>query len=65
MAAGRLLAEEAGGRVSDMKGQPHRFGASHLLVDNGRIHEQMLEIFGEVFQGRFRVPVPEIRVERS
>src|SRR6476469_434206 len=65
MAAGRLLAEEAGGRVSDMKGRPHRFGASHLLVDNGRIHEQMLEIFGEVFQGRFRVPVPEIRVERS
>ena len=47
-----------------MKGQPHRFGASHLLVDNGRIHEQMLEIFSEVFQGRFRVPVPEIRVER-
>ena len=60
MAAGRLLAEEAGGRVSDMEGKPHRFGAPHLLVDNGHIHDQVVQIFGEVFQGRYRVPMPMI-----
>ena len=60
MAAGRLLVAEAGGRVSDMNGEPHRFGAPHVLADNGRIHGQLLEIFGEVFQGRFRVPMPAI-----
>jgi myo-inositol-1(or 4)-monophosphatase len=63
MAAGRLLVEEAGGRVSDMEGQTHSFAAPHLLVDNGKIHEQMIEIFAEVFQGKFRVPVPLIQAE--
>jgi myo-inositol-1(or 4)-monophosphatase len=58
MAAGRLLVEEAGGRVSDMEGQPHQFSSAHLLVDNGHLHEPMLQIFGEVFQGKFRVPMP-------
>jgi myo-inositol-1(or 4)-monophosphatase len=60
MAAGRLLVEEAGGRVSDMEGKPHQFSLAHLLVDNGHIHEQMLQIFGEVFQGNYRVPMPAI-----
>ena len=63
MAAGRLLVEEAGGRVSDMRGRPHRFGAPHLLVDNGHIHDPMLQIFDEVFQGKFRVPMPAIQAE--
>src|SRR6476469_5283022 len=37
MAAGRLLVEEAGGRVSDMEGKPHQFSSEHLLVDNGHL----------------------------
>jgi len=61
MAAGTLLVEEAGGRVSDMNGAPHSITASeHLLADNGALHEQALEIFGEIFRGQFRVPVPRI-----
>jgi myo-inositol-1(or 4)-monophosphatase len=60
MAAGRLLVEEAGGRVSDMEGKPHQFSSEHLLVDNGHLHEQMLQIFGEIFQAKYRVPMPMI-----
>jgi len=61
MAAGTLLVEEAGGRVSDMRGAPHNVTASaHLLADNGALHDEVLEIFGEIFDGRFRVPMPSI-----
>ena len=61
MAAGTLLVEEAGGRVSDMKGAPHRVaGSEHLLADNGALHDQVIGIFDEVFGARFRVPMPSI-----
>jgi myo-inositol-1(or 4)-monophosphatase len=60
MAAGRLLVAEAGGQVSDMHGQPHTFDSPHLLADNGHVHGQILQIFGEVFEGRYRVPLPVI-----
>jgi myo-inositol-1(or 4)-monophosphatase len=60
MAAGRLLVAESGGCVSDMRGQAHKFGAPHLLADNGHLHSQILEIFGEIFDGRYRVPMPVI-----
>jgi myo-inositol-1(or 4)-monophosphatase len=60
MAAGRLLVTEAGGQVSDMKGQPHFLNVPHLLADNGHLHEQILEIFSEIFEGHYRVPLPVI-----
>jgi myo-inositol-1(or 4)-monophosphatase len=60
MAAGRLLVAEAGGSVSDMDGKPHNFDSAHLLADNGLLHRQIVEIFGEVFEGRYRVPLPVI-----
>ncbi len=61
MAAGTLLVEEAGGRVSDMRGASHSVTASeHLLADNGHLHDEVSQIFGEVFDGRFRVAMPAI-----
>src|SRR6266568_5100147 len=58
MAAGTLLVQEAGGRVSDMRGSAHSVTASdHLLADNGALHGQVLELFGEIFQGHFREPI--------
>jgi len=61
MAAGTLLVTEAGGRVSDMKGQPHSLTASEdLLADNGILHDQVIEIFGEVFGGKVRVAMPPV-----
>ena len=60
MAAGRLLVVEAGGRISDMKGQPHLLTSPHLLADNGHLHDQILQIFSEVFDGHYREPLPVI-----
>ncbi len=58
MAGGKLLVSEAGGKVSDMYGAAHKLDSKTLLVDNGAIHGQMLALFGEIFQGQFRVPIP-------
>ncbi|MGB9604270.1 MAG: inositol monophosphatase family protein [Bryobacteraceae bacterium] len=60
MAAGVLMVEEAGGRVTDMRGGPASLTGPHVLADNGRVHEELLELFGEVFAGRFRTPLPQI-----
>ncbi|HLG98063.1 MAG TPA: inositol monophosphatase family protein [Bryobacteraceae bacterium] len=60
MAAGVLLIEEAGGKCSDMRGEPAKLRGPHLLADNGPIHPGMLEIFSEVFQGKYRQPMPAI-----
>jgi len=60
MAAGMVLVSEAGGRVSDMHGAPVQAGAARLLADNGALHDQILELFAEVFAGRYRVPLPQI-----
>jgi myo-inositol-1(or 4)-monophosphatase len=60
MAAGVLMVEEAGGRITDMNGQPHNLRSPHLLADNTAIHGEMLGIFDEVSAGRFRVPIPGI-----
>lgn len=43
-AAGVLLVEEAGGRVSDFFGHPYRLGGPVILATNGRIHEEAREI---------------------
>lgn len=61
MAAGTLLVNEAGGRCSDMHGGPMSLRGPHLLADNGAIHEEILQIFGEVFRGEYRYPMPVIK----
>jgi myo-inositol-1(or 4)-monophosphatase len=44
VAAGLLLVEEAGGRVSDLTGGPPPPSGAECLASNGRIHDAMLEI---------------------
>jgi myo-inositol-1(or 4)-monophosphatase len=60
LAAGTLLVTEAGGKCTDMHGADHCLKSSHLLVDNGIIHQEILEIFGEIFRGHYRFPMPAI-----
>ncbi len=61
VAAGSLLVQEAGGRVSDMYGATHSVTASEsFLSDNGALHAEVLEIFQEVFSGKMRFPMPEM-----
>ena len=60
-AAGTLLVTEAGGRTSDMNGQPLRITASdHMLADNGMLHDEVLRMFHQIFAGRSPVPLPEL-----
>ncbi len=42
VAAGLLLVEEAGGRVSDIAGNPWNFQSGSLLASNGHIHDEAL-----------------------
>lgn len=43
IAAGLLLVEEAGGRVSDFENNPVSLTAGRVVASNGRIHEAMLQ----------------------
>jgi len=60
VAAGILLIREAGGACSDMHGAPAELHGPHLLADNTLIHGEMVELFGEVFAGKYRVPLVEM-----
>jgi len=60
LAAGTLLVSEAGGRVSDMRGAPHTLQSADLLADNGAVHGETVELFGDIFAGKFRFPMPTI-----
>jgi myo-inositol-1(or 4)-monophosphatase len=60
MAAGTLLVEEADGKVSGMKGEPLDLHGKYVLVDNGLIHAEILELFGEIFAGRYRQEMPSL-----
>ncbi len=44
VAAGWLLVEEAGGRVTDLQGGPYRLGHRYIVATNGRIHQALLEV---------------------
>ncbi len=47
-AAGVLLIEEAGGKVSDFDGNPYQLGGPLILATNGLIHEEMRAIALEI-----------------
>jgi len=57
-AAGILLVEEAGGRVSDFSGGPFRLDSQEVLASNGLIHEELLGLFRDMFAGRDLTPIP-------
>ena len=46
LAAGWLLVEEAGGRVSNLRNESLRFGEA-LLASNGRLHKAMTALLAE------------------
>lgn len=45
IAAPALLVEEAGGKITDEKGNPWQIDSENLLATNGLVHEQALELF--------------------
>ncbi len=58
VAAGVLLIEEAGGRVTDFAGNPYHLGGPAILATNGLIHEEMRAVALEISQ---RVPAASQR----
>jgi len=52
IAAGTILVEEAGGRVTDFAGEPHSSRRPQLLATNGHIHDEMLKITHEFLRSR-------------
>jgi myo-inositol-1(or 4)-monophosphatase len=52
VAAGALIAAEAGGSVTGTDGEPFALSAGHLLATNGGIHREMLEIIREFREKR-------------
>ena len=54
VAAGALIVEEAGGRVTGMDGAPFDLAAAHLVASNGRVHDQVLAVIREFREDRAR-----------
>ncbi len=51
-AAGVLIVEEAGGRVTDFAGRPFQIASRETLASNGLVHDEMIREFQEIFAGR-------------
>ena len=70
-AAGILLIEEAGGRATDFQGGPFHLNSEETLVSNGKIHDELVSIFQDMFAGRGLSPLPSpeefaaMRAERA
>lgn len=47
IAAGYLIVEEAGGRITNFKGEPYNIYDKETLATNGKIHEDMLGLINE------------------
>ncbi len=58
-AAGTLIVQEAGGRVSRFDGSPFEIDSRETLASNGLVHDALLHEFAEIFAGRGLAPLPE------
>jgi myo-inositol-1(or 4)-monophosphatase len=57
-AAGILLVEEAGGRITDFAGNRFHLDSREVLASNGLIHDEMVALFQNMFAGRNLAPIP-------
>jgi myo-inositol-1(or 4)-monophosphatase len=51
-AAGVVIAEEAGARITDFSGGPFQLDSRETLASNGLVHDALLHEFQEIFAGR-------------
>ena len=51
MAAGALMVEEAGGRISDLGGGVFALDKRQIVASNGRIHDEMVRVLDAVSGG--------------
>jgi myo-inositol-1(or 4)-monophosphatase len=53
-AAGVVLVEEAGGKVTDLQGQPYVLGGPTILASNGLVHAEMVRVAAEVAERKIQ-----------
>ena len=66
--AGYLLVEEAGGSVTHFDGSKFTLDSGEVLATNGKIAEEMMALFADLFAGRNLQPIPtpaEFRARRE
>jgi myo-inositol-1(or 4)-monophosphatase len=63
-AAGVLIVEEAGGKVTRFDGSPFEINSRETVASNGLIHQALLREFEDVFAGRGLEPLPDPRVHQ-
>src|SRR5271167_1731142 len=61
-AAGVLIVEEAGGKISNFHGGSFELNSRETVATNGHVHESLLKEFEDVFAGRGLEPLPDPRV---
>lgn len=59
-AAGVLLVQEAGGKVTRFDGSPFRLDSREVLGSNGLIHQELIRNFAEIFAGRGLEELPSV-----
>lgn len=58
-AAGVLLVQEAGGKVTNFAGGPFHLSSREVLASNSLTHEELLKEFKDIFEGRVEgIPSP-------
>ena len=60
-AAGVLIVEEAGGKVTRFDGSSFELNSRETLASNGLIHDELLHEFADIFAGRNLEPLPDPR----
>ena len=65
MAAGLLIVQEAGGRISNLHGQSAVLEHGELVASNGRIHHQLLALLARPTPHRRRVGVRDVGRRRA
>ena len=55
-AAGALIVEEAGGRMSDFGGETFELAGEQLLASNGKIHRALIEVLQHVLSTSYERP---------
>jgi myo-inositol-1(or 4)-monophosphatase len=60
-AAGVLIAQEAGGKVTDFRGNPFQLNSRETVASNKLVHGALLNEFEQIFSGRGLEPLPGVQ----
>lgn len=64
-AAGVLIVEEAGGKVTDFHGGPFQLNSRETLASNGSVHQALIREFKQIFDGTGLEPLPNVQEFRK